>query len=123
MLRAAAATLRCVKVPPTLRASAPAVAVLARMPPARVQQVRFMAATPAKTEQETALETKLMEAFDTTVVNVEDISGGCGAQFMVECTSAKFAGMNTMKQHRLVNSILKEDIANMHAIRIFTKAE
>ncbi len=30
--------------------------------------------------------------------------------------------MSIVAQHRLVSSILKEDIAEMHAVRIFTRA-
>ena len=87
-----------------------------------------MSAVPLKTIEELAMEKKLRGALETAEgvvhsVEVEDISGGCGAQYRVECVSDKFAGMNTIKQHRLVNTILKDEIAAMHAVRIFTSAE
>ncbi len=45
-----------------------------------------------------------------------------GPRYMVEVESPKFKGMSIVAQHRLVNSILKDEIANMHAVRIFTKS-
>lgn len=46
--------------------------------------------------------------------------GGCGAQYRVDVCSEQFRGLSTVKQHKLVTSLLKEEVANMHAIRIFT---
>ncbi len=43
-------------------------------------------------------------------------------RYLVEVESPKFKGMSVIAQHRLVSGILKDDIANMHAVRIFTKA-
>jgi stress-induced morphogen len=87
-----------------------------------------VSAVSLKTPEELSIEKKLvagLEAADGVVqsIEVEDISGGCGAQYRIECVSDKFAGMNTIKQHRLVNNILKEEIAAMHAVRIFTSSE
>merc|ERR1740117_1117984 len=76
----------------------------------------------SKTEAEEQMETKLTDALDGPgfSVVVEDQSGGCGAQYVIECESVKFQGLNTIKQHRLVSSILKDEVAAMHAVRIFT---
>jgi len=41
-------------------------------------------------------------------------------RYVIECESIQFKGLNTIKQHRLVSSILKEEVAAMHAVRIFT---
>jgi hypothetical protein len=35
--------------------------------------------------------------------------------------SDKFAGLSTLKQHRLVNAALKEEVKEMHALRVFTE--
>eukprot|EP00039_Didymoeca_costata_P029719 m.26042 g.26042 ORF g.26042 m.26042 type:complete len:108 (-) comp7764_c1_seq1:7017-7340(-) len=79
---------------------------------------RFMS---GKTAAEQAMEEKLKREFATQDVVVQDQSGGCGAQYVVEIVSEKFKGLSTIKQHRLVHSVLKEEVADMHAIRVFTK--
>ncbi|XP_014205295.1 bolA-like protein 3 [Copidosoma floridanum] len=54
------------------------------------------------------------------VIEVCDVSGGCGAMFEVSVITSEFKGLNTIKQHRLINEILKEEIKDMHGIRIHT---
>lgn len=41
--------------------------------------------------------------------------GGCGQAFSALIVSPEFAGKNSLKRHRLVNSALKEEIAAIHA--------
>ncbi|XP_045536917.1 bolA-like protein 3 [Papilio machaon] len=55
-----------------------------------------------------------------TYLSVEDISGGCGAMFEVSVEAKEFAGLSRVKQHRLVTESLKDEIAEMHGIRIHT---
>ncbi|XP_068630800.1 bolA-like protein 3 [Battus philenor] len=55
-----------------------------------------------------------------TYVSVEDISGGCGAMFEISVEAKEFAGLSRVKQHRLVTDSLKNEIAEMHGIRIHT---
>lgn len=43
------------------------------------------------------------------------LKGGCGQAFSVVIVSPEFAGKNSLKRHRLVNSALKEEIAAIHA--------
>ena len=40
--------------------------------------------------------------------------------YTVEIESGAFKGLSMMKQHRLVQDLLKEDIAKMHGIQIRT---
>ncbi len=47
--------------------------------------------------------------------------GGCGAKYAVLVASEKFRGVPTLKQHRMVNAALKEEVAAMHALRVFTE--
>lgn len=54
------------------------------------------------------------------LIEVTDVSGGCGAMFEVNVVSQEFQGLNTVKQHRLINEVLKEEIKDMHGIRIHT---
>lgn len=43
------------------------------------------------------------------------LEGGCGQAFTTLIVSPKFAGLNSLKRHRLVNAALKEEIAAIHA--------
>lgn len=49
------------------------------------------------------------------LVEVEDMSGGCGQAFAVIIVSDSFKGKNKLMRHRLVNNNLKEEIASIHA--------
>lgn len=53
---------------------------------------------------------------------VQDISGGCGSMYAIEIESPKFAGLTVIKQHKLVNQVLKEEIAKWHGVQLRTKA-
>lgn len=49
-------------------------------------------------------------------------SGGCGTMFAVEVVSERFRGLAQLKQHRLVNEILKNQIKGMHGLQLRTSA-
>lgn len=42
-------------------------------------------------------------------------AGGCGQAYSVLIVSPDFAGKNSLKRHRLVNSALKQEISAIHA--------
>ncbi|ORY84815.1 bola protein [Protomyces lactucae-debilis] len=67
--------------------------------------------------------TKLQEHLSPTRLTVKDVSGGCGSAYAVEVSSKQFEGLNVIKQQRLVNSILKEEIKNMHALQLKTSVD
>lgn len=46
---------------------------------------------------------------------VSDVSGGCGQAYDVVIVSDAFDGLNTLKRHRMVNELLKDEIAQLHA--------
>lgn len=71
---------------------------------------------------ETQLENILKEKFPDGNVKVQDISGGCGAMFEVHIVASNFKNLSTVKQHQMVNAALKQEIKEMHGIRIFTEA-
>jgi len=48
-------------------------------------------------------------------VDIQDISGGCGASFSALVVSDAFQGKSSLNRYRMVNSILKEEIAAVHA--------
>ncbi|XP_031829201.1 bolA-like protein 3 [Nomia melanderi] len=54
------------------------------------------------------------------LIEVNDVSGGCGAMFEISVIAPEFEGLNTVKQHRMINEVLKEEIKDMHGIRIYT---
>ncbi|XP_025413136.1 bolA-like protein 3 [Sipha flava] len=54
-------------------------------------------------------------------IKIKDISGGCGAIFEVFISSTEFKGMSIVKQHQLINEVLKNEIKSMHGIRIHTE--
>ncbi|XP_071567105.1 ubiquinone biosynthesis O-methyltransferase-like isoform X3 [Temnothorax nylanderi] len=54
------------------------------------------------------------------LIEVTDVSGGCGAMFDINVVAPEFKGLNTVKQHRIINEVLKEEIKDMHGLRIRT---
>ncbi|TYZ57804.1 hypothetical protein PybrP1_001784 [[Pythium] brassicae (nom. inval.)] len=62
----------------------------------------------------------LAARLDAVHVKVTDVSGGCGSMFDIEVASEQFEGQSRVKQHRMVNEILKEEIKSMHGLTIRT---
>ncbi|CAG8627600.1 24534_t:CDS:2, partial [Dentiscutata erythropus] len=71
----------------------------------------------ALTEGEKYLYEKLSKKFQPTKLHVQDISGGCGSMYAIEISSLQFNGLPIIKQHRMVNELLEDDIKKMHGIR------
>jgi stress-induced morphogen len=42
--------------------------------------------------------------------------------YAIDITADKFKGLNMVKQHRLVNEFLKDDLKRWHGLRLNTKA-
>ncbi|XP_076069372.1 bolA-like protein 2 isoform X2 [Oratosquilla oratoria] len=63
---------------------------------------------------------KLSKELDASHVDVEDLSDGCGAKFSVIIVSPKFEGKPLLQRHRLVNSILEEELKVIHAFTMKT---
>lgn len=77
--------------------------------------------TQPTTDGERRITTKLQETFPkASEIRVIDISGGCGSMFEVHIISEEFRGVRTVMQHRMVNEALKDEIKNMHGLRIST---
>ncbi|KAH8057437.1 hypothetical protein JL720_14162 [Aureococcus anophagefferens] len=77
----------------------------------RPHQLQLAAALSTPSEQ---MEVKLKAELGAVEVAVEDVSGGCGAMYKCYIESPRFAGLNTIKQHKLVQGVLKDEIADMH---------
>ncbi|CAG8576107.1 2119_t:CDS:2, partial [Dentiscutata heterogama] len=69
------------------------------------------------TEGEKYLYEKLSKKFQPTKLHVQDISGGCGSMYAIEISSLQFNGLPIIKQHRMINELLEDDIKKMHGIR------
>ncbi|KAL3237342.1 Bol3p RNJ42_00876 [Nakaseomyces bracarensis] len=72
------------------------------------------------TPEEARIHKKLVDAFETQEVRVQDVSGGCGSMYAIHITSPKFNSLTTIKQHQMVNEILKEDIPKWHGLQLRT---
>ncbi|CAI5755807.1 unnamed protein product [Candida verbasci] len=62
-----------------------------------------------------SLKNIIQERLNADLVQVEDMSGGCGQAFAVIIVSKLFQGKNKLARHRLVNNELKNEIASIHA--------
>lgn len=62
-----------------------------------------------------SLKTIIEDRLGASLVQVEDMSGGCGQAYAVVIVSLAFQGKNKLMRHRLVNGALKEEIAAIHA--------
>lgn len=76
----------------------------------------------SKEEIETKIQTNVPELYQFIVT---DISGGCGQSFDIVVVSNSFLGKNKLQRSRLVNRILKDEIAQIHAFscKCYTEAE
>ncbi|KAG7879305.1 hypothetical protein KL905_003296 [Ogataea polymorpha] len=74
-------------------------------------------------EYESMIYKKLAQELEPSNLSVRDISGGCGSMFAINIESPKFKGLPMIKQHRLVNELLKDEIAKWHGLQLKTKAK
>ncbi|CCD26371.1 Bol3p NDAI_0H01970 [Naumovozyma dairenensis CBS 421] len=75
------------------------------------------------TPEEKMILEKLSKALQPKSIRVQDMSGGCGTMFAINVTSSQFNGLTTIKQHKLVNEILKDDIPRWHGLQLQTKKD
>lgn len=82
-------------------------------------------ATPEKPDYLDAAESeiwdKLAAEFSPTELMVQDVSGGCGSMYGIEIASEKFRGANMLKQQRMVNAVLGEQMKSWHGVQLRTK--
>ncbi|KAF2187240.1 bola-like protein [Zopfia rhizophila CBS 207.26] len=65
---------------------------------------------------------KIKAELDPVRLEVQDISGGCGSMYALNIESARFKGLPVIKQHKMVNSVLAEEIKNWHGVQLKTRA-
>ncbi|XP_077221406.1 bolA-like family protein [Tasmannia lanceolata] len=73
-----------------------------------------MAGGVTKEDVEASLTSNLKPSY----LEVIDTSGGCGASFAIEIVSEQFEGKRLLERHRLVNSVLAEQMKHIHALSI-----
>jgi len=61
------------------------------------------------------LKDKLAKELEAQHVEVQDMSDGCGGKFETIIVSQKFDGLGLLARHRLVNSVLAEELKTIHA--------
>ncbi|KAJ2062183.1 hypothetical protein GGI08_002722 [Coemansia sp. S2] len=68
----------------------------------------------------TAIHTRLMsdDGLKPALVDVVDMSGGCGNMFGVTVVSDAFQGLIPIKRHRMVHTVLGKEIKDLHAITL-----
>jgi len=79
--------------------------------------------TPSLSKGEQAIYDKLFEHFLPSKLQVQDISGGCGTFYAIGINSASFKDIPVVKQHRMVTSVLKEEIRVIHGLQIKTQTD
>ena len=67
-----------------------------------------------------AMKAILVEELGASHVEVEDVSGGCGAMFRILCVSDEFEGLSRLKQARLAQKALADNISKMHGLTLKT---
>jgi len=75
------------------------------------------------TEGEQHIFNILNDKLDPSALAVQDVSGGCGEFYHLQVSSKAFKGMTMIKQHRLVQQILKEEIKGFHGIQLQTSVD
>ncbi|KAH7340036.1 bola protein [Pyrenochaeta sp. MPI-SDFR-AT-0127] len=65
---------------------------------------------------------KIKAELEPVKLEVQDISGGCGSMYALDIESPKFNGLTVIKQHKMVNEVLKEEIKSWHGVQLRTKA-
>jgi len=61
------------------------------------------------------IQDKLTNGLEATHVEVVDETDGCGGKFSVIVVSKQFEGKPLLARHRLVNSLLADELKEIHA--------
>ncbi|KAI0347022.1 bola-like protein, partial [Trametopsis cervina] len=78
----------------------------------------FAAAQSGLSEGERDIYAKLTDRFSPSELAVQDVSGGCGTFYAISIASEAFKDLSTVKQHRLVNEVLKKEIEGIHGLQV-----
>ena len=92
----------------------------AGIPSEAAREVDILQAPEHLNEKEREIWDILHREFKPTRLDVQDISGGCGSMYGIEVVSERFRGLNMLKQQRLVNEVLGEEIKGWHGVQLRT---
>lgn len=105
--------------------SSPASSSSPPIPPAESDSSANPPAGPEKPDYldpaESEIWDKLTAEFAPTELMVQDVSGGCGSMYGIEIASEKFRGVNMLKQQRMVNAVLGDQMKGWHGVQLRTK--
>ncbi len=127
------------QIPQALRRTPPRIAAQSLSPSFTASRFRSYSTPSDPPPQplepgEQAIYDKLASRFQGKQLQVQDVSGafirlsylwklksrlgGCGSFYAILISSPAFKGLNTIKQHKLVNECLKEDIKSIHGLQV-----
>jgi stress-induced morphogen len=66
------------------------------------------------------IQDQLEKSLNLSKLEIQDISSGCGSSFDLLIVSDDFTGLNLLKRQRLIHSILKEFMTDIHALTMKT---
>ncbi|KAF9008786.1 bola protein, partial [Cyathus striatus] len=69
-------------------------------------------------EGELSIYSKLSSKFAPSQLQVQDISGGCGTFYAIVIASDAFKDLPIVKQHKLVQETIKQDIQGIHGLQV-----
>eukprot|EP01098_Paradermamoeba_levis_P005632 TRINITY_DN236_c0_g2_i1.p1 TRINITY_DN236_c0_g2~~TRINITY_DN236_c0_g2_i1.p1 ORF type:complete len:173 (-),score=47.76 TRINITY_DN236_c0_g2_i1:13-483(-) len=75
--------------------------------------------SPSKEQQ---IRSILEQNLSPSILNVEDVSGGCGEFFSIQIESEQFVGKSLVQQHKLVKNLLSNLMKGMHGITLQTSS-
>ncbi|KAL9058932.1 MAG: hypothetical protein Q9162_001490 [Coniocarpon cinnabarinum] len=78
-------------------------------------------APPYLNDAERQIFDKLSQSLKPSRLDVQDISGGCGSMYGLDIESEMFKGLSVVKQHKMVNEVLKEDVKGWHGVQVKTR--
>jgi stress-induced morphogen len=90
--------------------------------PEAAREQKLLEAPEHLNEKERQIWELLMKELQCTNLEVQDISGGCGSMYGIDIVSEKFRGISMLKQQRLVNDVLGEEIKTWHGVQLKTRA-
>merc|ERR1719350_2475075 len=78
--------------------------------------------TPATSGRayEEAIARQIKDTLGATDCKVVDQSGGCGQSFAISVTAPCFEGKSRLMKQRMVQGVIREEIAKWHAVTIST---
>lgn len=83
---------------------------------------RTYAMVPPQGDYERKIWEQLASKLNPTDLFVQDVSGGCGSMFAIKIVSPEFKGVPMVKQHRMVNEILANEIPKWHGLQLRTSS-